>query len=160
RPDRRSLPRDGEAGGQVLDRPDGVPHGDGGARHRAPDDADRPAVRRRDRVPARRVRARVPEGGAGGTAAARAVAPADRADRRERLRDAVDGAAAAFEQSAAAKQLDDSFHLAYRLLSSPKARAAFAVDREPDTVRDAYGRTRFGQSCLMARRLVEAGVRF
>jgi uncharacterized protein (DUF1501 family) len=83
-----------------------------------------------------------------------------RAERRMKLRDAVDGAAAAFEQNAAAKQLDDSFHLAYKLLSSPKARDAFAVEKEPDKVRDRYGRTRFGQSCLMARRLIEAGVRF
>ena len=83
-----------------------------------------------------------------------------RAERRMKLRDAVDGAAAAFEQNAAAKQLDDSFHLAYRLLSSPKARDAFALEKEPESVRDRYGRTRFGQSCLMARRLIEAGVRF
>jgi uncharacterized protein (DUF1501 family) len=85
---------------------------------------------------------------------------AERGERRQRLRDAIDGAAAAFEKNAAAQQLDDNFHLAYRLLSSPKARAAFAVEKEPDKVRDAYGRTRFGQSCLMARRLIEAGVRF
>lgn len=83
-----------------------------------------------------------------------------RAERRMKLREAVDGAAAAFENNAAAKQLDDSFHLAYRLLSSPKARDAFAIEKEPDAVRDRYGRTRFGQSCLMARRLIEAGVRF
>jgi hypothetical protein len=83
-----------------------------------------------------------------------------RAERRMKLRDAVTGAAAAFEQNAAAKQLDDSFHLAYKLLSSPKARAAFAIENEPANVRDRYGRTRFGQSCLMARRLIEAGVRF
>jgi uncharacterized protein (DUF1501 family) len=43
---------------------------------------------------------------------------------------------------------------------SPNARDAFSVDREPAVVRDAYGRTDFGQSCLLARRLVEAGVRF
>src|SRR5262245_51459240 len=83
-----------------------------------------------------------------------------RAGRRQRLRDAVDGAAAAFERSTAARQLDDSFGLAYRLLSSPRARAAFALDREPAATRDRYGRTRFGQSCLLARRLIEAGVRF
>lgn len=83
-----------------------------------------------------------------------------RADRRMKLRDAVDGAAKAFEQNAAAKQLDDSFSLAYKLLSSPKAREAFAIEKEPASVRDRYGRTRFGQSCLMARRLIEAGVRF
>jgi hypothetical protein len=83
-----------------------------------------------------------------------------RTDRRQRLRDAVDGAAAAFEGTPQAKQLDDNFKLAYRLMSSPKARAAFALDKEPEKVRDRYGRTRFGQSCLLARRLIEAGVRF
>ena len=45
-------------------------------------------------------------------------------------------------------------------MSSPKAREAFAVEKEPAAVRDRYGRTRFGQCCLMARRLIEAGVRF
>jgi hypothetical protein len=83
-----------------------------------------------------------------------------RTDRRQRLRDAVDGAAAAFEGTPQAKQVDDNFKLAYRLMSSPKARAAFAMDKEPEKVRDRYGRTRFGQSCLLARRLIEAGVRF
>jgi uncharacterized protein (DUF1501 family) len=83
-----------------------------------------------------------------------------RAERRQKLRDAVDGAMAEFEKSPQAKQLDDSFNLAYRLMSSPKAREAFALDKEPASVRDRYGRTRFGQCCLMARRLIEAGVRF
>jgi uncharacterized protein (DUF1501 family) len=83
-----------------------------------------------------------------------------RAERRQKLRDAVDGATDAFEKSAAAKQLDDNFALAYKLMSSAKARDAFALEKEPEKVRDRYGRTRFGQSCLMARRLIEAGVRF
>ena len=83
-----------------------------------------------------------------------------RAERRQRLRDAVDGATAAFEKNAQAKQLDDSFNLAYRLMSSAKAREAFDLAKEPAAVRDRYGRTRFGQCCLMARRLIEAGVRF
>jgi uncharacterized protein (DUF1501 family) len=83
-----------------------------------------------------------------------------RAERRQKLRDAVDGAVAAFENSAQAKQLDDNFNLAYRLMSSPQAREAFALDKEPATTRDRYGRTRFGQSCLLARRLIERGVRF
>ena len=83
-----------------------------------------------------------------------------RAERRQRLRDAVDGAFESFEKNAAAKQLDDNFNLAYRLMSSPKARDAFALEKEPAAVRDRYGRTRFGQCCLMARRLIEAGVRF
>src|SRR6516165_576393 len=83
-----------------------------------------------------------------------------RAERRQKMRDAVDGELAAFEKSAQAKQMDDNFHLAYRLMSSRQAREAFALDREPEKMRDRYGRTRFGQSCLMARRLIEAGVRF
>ncbi len=56
--------------------------------------------------------------------------------------------------------MDGNFSLAYRLMSSPQARAAFALDQEPASTRDRYGRTRFGQSCLLARRLVERGVRF
>jgi uncharacterized protein (DUF1501 family) len=83
-----------------------------------------------------------------------------RASRRQKLRGAIDSGLKAFEENAQARQLDDSFHLAYRLMSSQKARDAFALDKEPTKVRDAYGRTRFGQSCLMARRLIEAGVRF
>jgi uncharacterized protein (DUF1501 family) len=76
------------------------------------------------------------------------------------MRAAVDGAVADFERSPQARQLDDNFNLAYRLMSSPQARAAFALHKEPAPVRDRYGRTRFGQSCLLARRLIEAGVRF
>jgi hypothetical protein len=83
-----------------------------------------------------------------------------RAERRQSLRDAIDGAAASFEKSAAAKQMDDNFKLAYKLMSSANAREAFALEKEPTKTRDRYGRTRFGQSCLMARRLIEAGVRF
>jgi hypothetical protein len=83
-----------------------------------------------------------------------------RAERRQKLRDAVDGSLAAFENNAQAKQLDGNFNLAYRLMSSPQAREAFALDKEPATTRDRYGRTRFGQSCLLARRLIERGVRF
>ncbi len=44
------------------------------------------------------------------------------------------------------------------LVSSPVARRAFDLDKGPPAVRDRYGRTRFGQSCLLARRLVESGV--
>lgn len=83
-----------------------------------------------------------------------------RTDRRRSMRDAIDGATAAFEASPAAKQMDDQFAGAFRLMSSPAARAAFDLAKEPDTLRDRYGRTRFGQSCLLARRLIEAGVRF
>ena len=83
-----------------------------------------------------------------------------RAERRQRMRQAVDGAVNSFESSGQARQLDGNFHLAYRLMSSPQAREAFALEREPANTRDRYGRTRFGQSCLLARRLIERGVRF
>ena len=48
---------------------------------------------------------------------------------------------------------------ALEMLSSPAARKAFAIQEEDSKLRDAYGRNRFGQSVLMARRMVEAGVR-
>jgi uncharacterized protein (DUF1501 family) len=83
-----------------------------------------------------------------------------RAERRQKMRDAVDGAMAAFEKQPQASQLDSNFNLAYRLMSSPQAREAFDLDKEPAATRDRYGRTRFGQSCLLARRLIERGVRF
>lgn len=83
-----------------------------------------------------------------------------RAARRQKLRDAVDGAVQSFEKNPQAQQLDDSFQMAYRLMSSPTARTAFSLDQEPPALRDRYGRTRFGQSCLLARRLIERGVRF
>jgi hypothetical protein len=83
-----------------------------------------------------------------------------RADRRQKLRDAIDGSIAAFDKSAVAKSLDDNFNLAYRLMSSQQAREAFDLDKEPKEMRDRYGRTRFGQCCLLARRLIERGVRF
>lgn len=50
--------------------------------------------------------------------------------------------------------------LAYTLLTSPQLRQALDVRREPAKVREMYGHTLFGQSCLAARRLVEAGCRF
>ena len=46
------------------------------------------------------------------------------------------------------------------MLGSPEVKRAFDLASEPDRLRDAYGRTAYGQSCLLARRLVEAGVRF
>lgn len=55
---------------------------------------------------------------------------------------------------------DEFARKAAELVLAPNARAAFSVDQEDARTRDAYGRTEFGQSCLLARRLVEAGVRF
>src|SRR5258708_29308354 len=45
-------------------------------------------------------------------------------------------------------------------MTSTKAREAFDLSKEPEKVRERYGMTRFGQCCLLARRLIEAGVRF
>lgn len=55
---------------------------------------------------------------------------------------------------------DPAFEQAYRLVSSPKAKQAFALDQEKDSVRSRYGPRTIGQSCLLARRLVERGVPF
>ncbi len=83
-----------------------------------------------------------------------------RAARRQKMRAAVEGALDVFEKTPAAKQMDDDFGLAYKLMSSKAAREAFDLGREPAKTRERYGRTRFGQSCLLARRLIERGVRF
>jgi hypothetical protein len=83
-----------------------------------------------------------------------------RESRRRSLRSAIDGAVGAFEASTDAKLLDANFEGAYKLMSSPKAREAFDLAAEPADLRDRYGRTRFGQSCLLARRMIERGVRF
>lgn len=83
-----------------------------------------------------------------------------RLDRRRKLRDIVDATVKDFEASENAKLMDEDFHAAFRLMTSAKAREAFDLVQEPTAVRERYGMNRFGQSCLLARRLVEAGVRF
>ncbi len=83
-----------------------------------------------------------------------------RAGRRQKLRAAVESTLAGFEKSPQVQQMEESFERAYRLLSSSKAREAFDLTQEPASLRDRYGRTRFGQCCLLARRLIERGVRF
>jgi uncharacterized protein (DUF1501 family) len=56
--------------------------------------------------------------------------------------------------------LDTHYRAALNLIAAPETREAFDLGRENASLRDDYGRTRFGQSLLLARRLVEAGVRF
>ncbi|HEY2931133.1 MAG TPA: DUF1501 domain-containing protein [Acidobacteriota bacterium] len=58
------------------------------------------------------------------------------------------------------KTVDTFYEKAYDLMRSSAARKAFDIESEPDSVRNRYGRTPVGQGCLLARRLVEAGVRF
>jgi uncharacterized protein (DUF1501 family) len=56
--------------------------------------------------------------------------------------------------------IDEYFRQGLDLITSPEARAALDISQEPDAVRERYGRNDFGQRCLLARRLVEAGVPF
>lgn len=83
-----------------------------------------------------------------------------REERRKTLRQLVDNSVKRLEASQDAKLLDSTFSQAYTLMSSVEAREAFELSKEGDKTRDRYGRNRFGQSCLLARRLVERGVRF
>jgi Protein of unknown function (DUF1501) len=82
--------------------------------------------------------------------------PPDRLARRETLLRQVDHPA----PSPASQALEAYNGKAFRLLRSDAVRQAFRLDREDPRVRDRYGRTKHGQSVLLARRLVEAGVRF
>jgi uncharacterized protein (DUF1501 family) len=56
--------------------------------------------------------------------------------------------------------MDSFYQKAYDLLKSPAARKAFDIGAEPESLRERYGRTPVGQGALLARRLVESGVRF
>ncbi len=56
--------------------------------------------------------------------------------------------------------MDKFYERAFGIVTSPQAKRAFHLSNEDPRLRDRYGRNTFGQSCLLARRLVEAGVRF
>lgn len=81
---------------------------------------------------------------------------ADRAGLRGRLEAALRAAESGRDLDAR----EAHFRGAFRLLASPEVRRAFDATREPEAVRRAYGRTKIGGRCLLARRLVEAGARF
>ena len=87
--------------------------------------------------------------------------PAKRLADRKRILAEVDRFRASAEVAAnpLAQTVSVFQRKAFDLMSSPAARKAFDIHAEPDKLRDAYGRNTLGQSCLMARRLVEAGVR-
>jgi len=63
-------------------------------------------------------------------------------------------------QPAAYHALDEHYKTALNMITAPETKRAFEIETETTALRDRYGRTRFGQSCLLARRLIEAGVRF
>ena len=85
---------------------------------------------------------------------------AARLERRRSMREIVDGTVKAFEDSEDARLMDENFQAAFRMMTSEQARSAFDLSKEPQKVRERYGMNRFGQCCLLARRLVENGVRF
>jgi hypothetical protein len=82
-----------------------------------------------------------------------------RLQRRARLRDALTEAMPDIEKAVEQYNLNEYYGRALNLIISGRARAAFDLNKEPDAMRDRYGRNTFGQSCLLARRLVEAGTR-
>jgi hypothetical protein len=82
-----------------------------------------------------------------------------RLQRRAALRDLINQQMPTINAAVENQQLDEYFAQALSLVVSGKAREAFDLSGESEILRDAYGRNTFGQSCLLARRLVEAGTR-
>ncbi|MEW4565145.1 DUF1501 domain-containing protein [Bremerella sp. JC770] len=82
-----------------------------------------------------------------------------RLGRRARLRDMINAGMPALDKAVESYDLDKYYETALNLISSGRARDAFDLSKESDKTRDRYGRNTFGQSLLLARRLVEAGTR-
>lgn len=84
----------------------------------------------------------------------------ERMQRRRELQRLVDQQARLLDQSAEVRGFDDYYDKAIGMLTSERVRRAFDLESESEATRERYGRTTYGQSCLLARRLVEAGVKF
>ncbi|MBX3452395.1 MAG: DUF1501 domain-containing protein [Planctomycetaceae bacterium] len=84
---------------------------------------------------------------------------AARLERRAKLRQQIDLTMPDIDKAVADYKLDEYYDRALNLVISGRAREAFALDRESRETRDLYGRNTFGQSLLLARRLIEAGTR-
>ncbi len=82
-----------------------------------------------------------------------------RLERRARLRDLINKGMPEIDKAVAKYDLNEYYDSALNLIISGRAREAFDLNKESDAMRDRYGRNTFGQSCLLARRLVEAGTR-
>jgi hypothetical protein len=82
-----------------------------------------------------------------------------RLQRRARLRDLLNQQMPEIDKAVRNYDLKSYYESALNLISSGRARDAFALEKESEDLRDRYGRNTFGQSCLLARRLVEAGTR-
>jgi hypothetical protein len=85
---------------------------------------------------------------------------AKRAERRKNLLAAVDDLARQVQDNDQIATYDEFHQRAATMILSSEARSAFAIEAESDRPRERYGRTTFGQSCLLGRRLIERGVRF
>lgn len=84
---------------------------------------------------------------------------ATRLERRARLRDTINAGMPKIDKAVSSYNLNKYYGQALDLIVSGRARDAFSLSSEDDATRDKYGRNTFGQSCLLARRLVEAGTR-
>jgi uncharacterized protein (DUF1501 family) len=82
-----------------------------------------------------------------------------RLKRRAQLRELLNAQMPHINKAVENFELDEYYDQALSLIVSGRAREAFDLQSEPDSIRDHYGRNTFGQSCLLARRLVEAGTR-
>jgi hypothetical protein len=85
---------------------------------------------------------------------------AKQAERRDTLLKAVDGLAKSVQNNDQVETFDEFHQRAAAMILSSEARGAFAIDKESDKLRERYGRTTFGQSLLLGRRLIERGVKF
>src|SRR4051794_17736078 len=85
---------------------------------------------------------------------------ADRLANRREMMKLIDQQSELLSFSPRARGIDQHYERALSMLTSPGVKKAFDLSGEPDRVRDAYGRTTYGQGCLLARRLVEAGAKF
>jgi hypothetical protein len=84
----------------------------------------------------------------------------ERLESRREVQQLIDRQSSLLDFSARARGIDASYEKALTMLTSPRVRRAFDLAEEPPSLRDKYGRTTYGQSCLLARRLVEARARF
>ena len=83
-----------------------------------------------------------------------------RLESRRQLQHLIDEQTRSLDASAEARGLEAHYSKAISLLTSSQVRRAFNLSQESPELRDRYGRTTYGQSCLLARRLVESGVKF
>jgi len=84
----------------------------------------------------------------------------DRLQARREMQKLVNSQRKSLDETAEARGMNEYYEKALGMLNTSRVRDAFDLSREKPAVRDAYGRTSYGQGCLLARRLVEAGVKF